>query len=76
MAENTLKYTTLQGIPLGFDLRFPFHPSSAGSDWHVLHGTVTLEDGSGLYAEVAVQMSEAVRETVPSLGADATLAFA
>jgi len=76
MAANTLKYITIQGVPMGFDLRFPFHPSSAGSDWHVLHGTITLEDGSGLYAEVAVQMSAAVRETVPSLDADATLAFA
>lgn len=73
MGDITLKSITLQGVPLGFTLRFPYHPSSAGSDWHVLHGTVTLEDGSGLFAEVAVQMSEAVRHNLPSLDVRDTL---
>lgn len=76
MTISAHKYTTFYGIPLAFDLRFPFHASSAGADWHVLHGTITLEDGSGLLAEVAVQMSAAVRGVLPSLEPADTLGIA
>jgi hypothetical protein len=64
--STKLTYVTLHGIPLSFKLNFPFHQSAGGADYHVLHGNVALEDGSGLYAEVAVHMSRVIREVMPS----------
>jgi hypothetical protein len=57
-------YVTLHGIPLNMNLNFPFHPSAGGADYFVLHGNAALADGSGLYAEVAVHMSQVVKEVV------------
>ena len=57
-------YVTLHGIPLNMNLNFPFHPSAGGADYFVLHGNVALADGSGLYAEVAVHMSQVLKEVV------------
>jgi hypothetical protein len=74
MAELTVKTVTLGGIPLAIRMTFPFHPSSAGSDWYVLHGQAALLEGSGLYAEVAVQMSQSVRKALPSLDEAGALA--
>src|SRR4051812_22140823 len=58
-------YVTLHGLPLSFQLDFPFHPSTGGADYHVLHGLVTLEDGQGLHAPVAVHMSQTVKKALP-----------
>jgi hypothetical protein len=69
-------YVTLQGIPLTFKLQFPFHQSTGGSDYYVLHGNVALEDGNGLYAEVSVHMSQVVKEALKGLDEQATLAAA
>ena len=66
-------YVTLHGIPLNMTLNFPFHPSAGGADYFVLHGNVALADGSGLYAEVAVHMSQVVKEVV---GVDGPMAVA
>src|SRR3954471_13946692 len=67
-------YVTLHGLPLSFQLDFPFHPSTGGADYHVLHGLVTLEDGQGLHAPVAVHMSQTVKEALPSVDEVGSLA--
>jgi hypothetical protein len=67
-------YVTLHGFPLSFELEFPFHPSAGGADYYVLHGLVTLEDGQGLHAPVAVHMSQTVREALPSVDEKGALA--
>jgi hypothetical protein len=66
---SKLIYTTFSGIPLSFTLEFPFHPSTSGADYYVLHGRVTLEEGSGLHADIAVHMSQTVREALPGVDA-------
>ncbi len=67
-------YVTLRGVPLSFELQFPFHPSAGGADYYVLHGLVTLEDGQGLHAPVAVHMSQTVKEALPSVDEAGALA--
>lgn len=58
---------TVSGLPLTIELAWPFKASSAGADFHVLHGTVRLDTGEGLHAEVSVQVTATVREVLPSL---------
>lgn len=60
-------YPTLTGLPLSFHLQWPFHKSTSGSDFWVLHGDVRLENASGMHAPVAVNLSATVREVIPSL---------
>jgi hypothetical protein len=67
MSEQKLIYVTFHGIPLSFKLEWPFHPSTSGADYQVLHGNVALEDGSDLHAPVAVHMSQTVKEALPSV---------
>src|SRR3954465_11181501 len=67
-------YVTLHGLPLSFQLYFPFHPSTGGADYFVLHGLVTLEDGQGLHAPVAVHMSQTVKEALPAVDEAGSLA--
>jgi len=62
-------YVTLTGLPLSFQLRWPFHKSSSGADFFVLHGDISLESSPGLHAQVAVNLSATVREVMPSLEA-------
>src|SRR3954471_5698427 len=69
-----LFYVTLHGLPLSFELQFPFHLSGGGADYYVLHGLVTLEDGSGLHAPVAVHMSQTVKEALPGVDEESALA--
>lgn len=57
----------MDGLPLIFDLEWPFHKSTTGSDWWVLHGTVRVENTNGLYALVAVNLSATIKELMPSL---------
>lgn len=61
------QYMTLCGLPLAIEMQWPFHPASAGSDFHVIHGRATLADGSGLHAEVSVQITQVIKEALPSL---------
>jgi hypothetical protein len=50
------------------DLKWPFHPSTSGSDWLVLHGRVDLLGShEGLHAEVAVGMTQTIKEALGSL---------
>jgi len=60
-------YVTLTGLPLSFHLEWPFHKSTSGADFVVLHGDIRLEHSEGLHAPVAVNLSATVREVMPSL---------
>jgi|SRR5271165_6405683 len=60
-------YVTQTGLPLSFHLEWPFHKSTSGADFYVLHADVRLENSGGLHAPVAVNLSATVREVLPSL---------
>jgi hypothetical protein len=60
-------YVTLSGLPLTFDFKWPFHKSTSGADFWVLHADIHLQNSPGLHAPVAVNLSATVREVVPSL---------
>jgi hypothetical protein len=60
-------WITLRGLPLTITLEWPFHQSTSGADFFVLHGDIRLEGSEGLHAPVAVNLSQTVREVMPSL---------
>jgi hypothetical protein len=60
-------WVTLGGLPLTISLEWPFHRSTSGADFWVLHGDIRLENTDGLHAPVAVNLSATVREVVASL---------
>src|SRR5258708_35401482 len=60
-------WVTLKGLPLTIRLEWPFHPSTSGADFFVLHGDIRLEGSEGLHAPVAVNLSQTVREVLPSM---------
>ena len=62
-------WVTLNGLPLTFELTWPFHQSTSGADFWVLHGDIRLEGSDGLHAPVAVNLSQTVREVLPSMEA-------
>lgn len=62
-------WVTLTGLPLTIKLNWPFHQSTSGADFSVLHGDIRLEGSDGLHAPVAVNLSQTVREIMPSLEA-------
>ncbi len=62
-------WMTLTGLPLTIRLEWPFHKSTSGADFWVLHGDIRLENSEGLHAAVAVNLSTTVREVMPSLEA-------
>jgi len=66
-SEKKKIWVTLSGLPLTIDLKWPFHPSTSGADFWVLHGDIRLEGSEGLHAPVAVNLSQTVREVMPSL---------
>lgn len=59
-------YVTQTGLPLTMEFEWPFHASTSGADFWVLHAKVRLA-GTELHAPVAVNMSATVREVFPSL---------
>ncbi|MGB7583539.1 MAG: hypothetical protein WBM11_01750 [Terriglobales bacterium] len=67
MTEHKTIYVTLAGLPLSFQLEWPFRKSTAGADFYFLHADILLENSSGLHAPVAVNLSATVREVMPSL---------
>jgi hypothetical protein len=67
MAEQTKLWLTTTGLPLRIELEWPFHRSTSGADFWVLHGDVRLENTDGLHAPVAVNLSMTVREVLASL---------
>src|SRR5256885_16927382 len=62
-------WVTLTGLPLTIKLSWPFHQSTSGADFWVLHGDIRLEASEGLHAVVAVNLSQTIREIMPSLDA-------
>lgn len=60
-------WVTLTGLPLTITLNWPFRQSTSGADFWVLHGDIRLEGSDGLHAPVAVNLSQTVREIMPSL---------
>jgi len=69
MPNRTLQFVTLSGVPMIVsELKWPFHPSTSGSDWLVLHGRVDLLGSEeGLHAEVAVGMTQTMKDALGSV---------
>src|SRR5215469_18775320 len=69
----SLRFVTLSGVPIEIaELKWPFHQSTSGSDWFVLHGKVDLLEAVGgerLHAEVAVAMTQTMKDALGSLEA-------
>src|SRR5271157_6107098 len=65
-ASQTI-YVTRTGLPLSFNLEWPFRHATSGADFDVLHSEITLENSGGLHALVAVNLSVTLREVLPSL---------
>lgn len=60
-------FLTLAGLPLSFHLEWPFHRSTSGADFWVLHGDIGLENSAGLHAPVSVNLTLVLKEVLPSL---------
>ncbi|MGA7294467.1 MAG: hypothetical protein WBW53_12835 [Terriglobales bacterium] len=60
-------YVTRTGLPLSFELEWPFRHATSGADFDVLHAVINLENSEGLRALVAVNLSATLREVLPSL---------
>jgi hypothetical protein len=67
MGDTKKLWVTLKGLPLTIQLHWPFHLSTSGADFWVLHGDIVLEGSEGLHAPVAVNLSQTVKEVMPSL---------
>jgi hypothetical protein len=67
--EGKKIWVTVGGLPLSFEFSWPFHQSTSGADFWVLHGEILLEGSEGLHAPVAVNLSATVREVMASLEA-------
>lgn len=67
MGETKRIWVTLTGLPLTIKLNWPFHQSTSGADFWVIHGDITLEGSDGLHCPVAVNLSQTVKEIMPSL---------
>jgi hypothetical protein len=60
-------FVTLTGLPLSIQLDWPFHRSTSGADFWVLHGDIRLENTDGLHAPISVNMTLVVKDVLPSL---------
>src|SRR5689334_2939490 len=64
-------YFTRLGLPVSIELNWPFHLSTSGADFYILHGDMKLEvegkDGMPLHALLSVHLSQTVKEALPSL---------
>ncbi|MGH9555013.1 MAG: hypothetical protein ACRD2Y_04240 [Terriglobales bacterium] len=58
---------TMHGLPVEISLAWPYHRSTSGGDFYVLHGMVLLKDGSGLLAEVSANLTQTIAASLPSL---------
>jgi hypothetical protein len=69
MSTHPLRFVTLSGVPIHVtDLKWPFHASTSGADWLVLHGRADLLGSQeGLHAEVAVGMTQTMKDALGSL---------
>ena len=64
-------YLARLGVPVSIELNWPFHLSTSGADFYILHGDMKLEaevkDGTPLHALLSVHLSQTVKEALPSL---------
>ena len=69
MGNRPLHFVTLSGVPVHIsELKWPFHPSTSGADWHVLHGRADLlGSAENLHVEVAVGMTQTMKDALGSL---------
>jgi len=69
MPNHLLHFVTLSGVPISVaDLKWPFHPSTSGADWLILHGRADLlGSDEGLHCEVAVGMTQTMKDALGSL---------
>jgi hypothetical protein len=69
MGNRVLHFVTLSGVPIHVsELKWPFHPSTSGADWHILHGRAELLGSTeGLHVEVAVGMTQTMKDALGSL---------
>jgi hypothetical protein len=67
MSEHKKIWLTMTGLPLTIQLEWPFHRSTSGADFWVLHGDIRLENTDALHAPVAVNLSLTVKEVLASL---------
>src|SRR5438270_13974357 len=67
--SSALRFVTLTGVPIEIvELKWPFHQSTSGADWFILHGRVDLlESPEKLHAEVAVGMTQTMKDALGSL---------
>jgi hypothetical protein len=68
-------YLTLSGLPVTFEFQWPFHQSTSGADFWVLHGVAYLEDGSGLRSDFSIHLTQTMRPMMPGMGADTALPY-
>ena len=68
MTNRPLHFVTLSGIPIYIsELKWPFHASTSGSDWFILHGRADLLGSGGLHVEVAVGLTQTMKDALGSL---------
>lgn len=69
MGNRPLHFVTLSGVPIFIsELKWPFHASTSGADWHILHGRAELLGSQeGLHVEVAVGMTQTMKDALGSL---------
>jgi hypothetical protein len=69
MGNRPLHFVTLSGVPIFVsELKWPFHASTSGADWHILHGRAELlGNEDGLHVEVAVGMTQTMKDSLGSL---------
>jgi hypothetical protein len=71
-SASKIIYVTRTGLPLSFELEWPFRHATSGADFDVLHAAIRLENSDGLRALVAVNLSVTLREALPSFEAKDT----
>ncbi len=68
-------YLTLSGLPLTFEFQWPFHKSTSGADFWVLHGIAYLEDGSGLRSDFSIHLTQTMHPMMPDMNAGTALPY-
>jgi len=74
MSERSA-YLSLSGLPLTFEFQWPFHQSTSGADFWVLHGVAYLEDGSGLRSDFSIHLTQTMLPMMPGMDADKALSY-
>jgi hypothetical protein len=75
MENQRPAYFTVSGLPLSFEFEWPFHKSTSGADFWVLHGTAYLEDGTALRADFAIHLSQTMRDMLPNIEMNVALPY-